>query len=174
MSTSTTMGAGLAFEPEKDLATFAEMAARGKHLTGVARLGHGWRFVEGTPEDAVFDLAYEHAPAADYLDYFRAAGWAHVLTVGDVHIFKAAPGTPPVHTGSETRREEMLRERNRFLGFSLLAVLLFLGVGLGIRHLDGNVWLELVLLFVAFLPVVYTVLPLAGYWYRSATLPRGQ
>lgn len=172
MSTTTTMGAGLAFEPEKDLATFAEMAAQGKHLAGVARLGHGWRFVEGVPEDVVFDLAYERAPEADYLDYFRAAGWTHVLTAGDVHIFKAAPGTQPVHTSAETRREEMLRERNRFLGFSLVAVLLFVGVGLGVRHFDGNAWLELALLFFAFLPVVYTVLPLAGYWYRSAQLPR--
>lgn len=167
MSTTTTMSAGLAFEPGKDLATFAEMAAQGKHLAGTARLGHGWRFVEGAPQDVVFDLAYERDPDADYLEYFRAAGWAHVLTAGDVHIFKADPGTPPVHTGGESRREELLRERNRFAGFSLLALLLFAAVGLGASHVDWNAWLELVLLLAALVPVVYTALPLTGYWYRS-------
>lgn len=170
MSTTTTMGVGLAFEPEKDLTRFAEMAAQGKHLAGTAKLGHGWRFAEGEPEDVVFDLAYESDPAADYLEYFRAAGWTHVLTAGDVHIFKAAPGTPPVHTSAETRREELLRERNRFLGYSLLALLLFVGVGLGVRSVDWNPWLEMALLLAAFLPVVYTVMPLMGYWYRSRKL----
>ena len=167
MSTTKTLGAGLAFEPEKDLVRFAEMAAQGKHLAGIAHLGHGWRYVDGEPEDVVFDLAYEIDPDADYLEYFRAAGWSHVLTAGNVHIFKAAPGTPPVHTGEETRREELLRERNRFVGFSLVALLLFVGVGLGLRHVDWNVWLEMALLVVALIPVVYTVLPLMGYWCRS-------
>lgn len=171
-STTKTMSAGLAFEPEKDLAMFAEHAARGKHLAGSAYLGHGWSFVDGEPEDVVFDLAQQHAPDADYLEYFGAAGWTHVLTMGDTHIFKAAPGTPPVHTGTETRREELLRERNRFVLFSLVALVLFAGAGLGIRYVDWNVWLEMALLFIALLPVVYTVLPLSGFWYRSVTLSR--
>lgn len=172
MSTTRMMSAGLAFEPEKDLALFAEHAARGKHLAGGAYLGHGWRFVDGEPEDVVFDLAQEHAPDADYLEYFRAAGWTHVLSVGDTHFFKAAPGTPPVHTGTESRREELLRERNRFIVFSLVALALFAGVSLGLRYADWNVWLEMALLFIALLPVVYTVLPLVGYWYRGRTLLR--
>lgn len=167
MSTTTTMSSGLAFEPEKDLATFAEMAAQGKRLTGIAHLGHGWRFVEGAPEDVVFDLAYELDPDADYLECFRASGWSHVLTAGDAHIFKAAPGTAPVHTDAESRREELLRERNRFAGFSLITLLFFVAVGLGVSQVDWNVWLEMALLLVALIPVVYTVLPLVGYWYRS-------
>lgn len=167
MSTTKTLGAGLAFEPEKDLARFAEMAAQGKRLAGIAHLGHGWRFVDGEPEDVVFDLAYELDPDTDYLEYFWAAGWSHVLTAGNVHIFKAAPGTAPVHTGVESRCEELLRERNRFVGFSLVTLLFFVGVGLGLRHVDWNVWLEMALLITALIPVVYTVLPLMGYWCRS-------
>lgn len=167
MSTTSRMSAGLAFEPEKDLAMFAEMAGRGKHLAGNSRLGHGWAFVDGEPEDLVFDLAYERSPDADYLEYFRAAGWSHVLTMGDVHIFKAAPGTPPVHSGAETRREELTRERDRFMVYSLVALVVFVGVGVGIAYLDWNGWVETGLLILAVIPVVYTVMPLAGYWHRS-------
>ena len=170
MRKTTTMSAGLAFEPEKDLARFAEMAAQGKHLAGTANLGHGWRFVDGEPEDVVFDLAHESDPDADYLEYFRAAGWTHVLTTADVHIFKATPGTPPVHTGEQTRREELLGERNRFATWSLAALLVFVAVGFAISRTDWNPWLEMALLFAAFVPVVYTVMPLMGYWYRSRKL----
>lgn len=103
MSTTSRMSAGLAFEPEKDLAMFAEQAAQGRHLAGVARLGHGWKFREGEPEDAIFDLAHERDPDSDFLFYFSEAGWEHVLSLGDAHVFKAAPGTPPVHSGAASR-----------------------------------------------------------------------
>lgn len=167
MSTTSILSAGLAFEPEKDLAMFAEMAAKGKHLAGNAHLGHGWAFVDGEPEEAVFDLAYERSPDPDYLEYFRAAGWSHELTLGDVHIFKAAPGTAPVHTSAETRREELIRERNRFMICSLVALAVFVAVGVGLAYVDWNRWLKMALLVLTVIPVVYTVMPLAGYWYRS-------
>ena len=167
MTTTSRMSAGLAFDPEKDLAMFTEMAGRGKQLAGIARHGHGWRFVDGAPEDAVFDLVHERSPDDDHLEYFRAAGWSHVLTVGDVHIFKAAPGTPPVHTSTETRREELLGQRDRFVVLSLVALAVFVGAVVGLASVDWNTWLEMGLLILTIIPVVYTVVPLAGYWRRS-------
>ena len=49
MSTTRT-GSGLAFTPEKDLEMFADMARRGKRLTGVSLAHHGWRFDDAEPE----------------------------------------------------------------------------------------------------------------------------
>ncbi len=166
MTTTSRMGSGLAFSPQKDLSTFADMARRGKHLSGVGRLGHGWNFVDGAPEEAVFDLAYESDPASDYFDIFRAAGWAPVLSVGDVHIFKAAPGTAPVHTGIESRRDELTRNRGRYLRYSAITLVAFLLVILGLSAVAWNEWLEVTLLIVFMVPVVYTVLPLIGYWHH--------
>jgi hypothetical protein len=166
MTTTSRMGSGLAFSPEKDLAMFADMARQGKHLNGISKLGHGWSFVEGAPEEAVFDLAYESNPSSDYFDIFQAAGWAPVLSLGVVHIFKAAPGTTPIHTGTESRRDELTRNRDRFLRYSGIALVAFLLVGLGIRAASWNEGLELVLLVVFVLPVVYTVVPLVGYWFH--------
>ncbi|MBO0895838.1 MULTISPECIES: DUF2812 domain-containing protein [Arthrobacter] len=166
MTTTSRMGSGLAFSPEKDLAMFAEMALQGKHLNGVAKLGHGWSFVDGAPEEAVFDLAYESSPSPDYFDIFQAAGWAPVLSLGDAHIFKAVPGTAPVHTGFESRRDELTRNRDRYLRYSAITLIAFLLFGLGIRAASWNEWAELVLLAVFILPVVYTVIPLVGYWHN--------
>ncbi len=172
MTTTSRTGKGLAFGPEKNLAMFADMALQGKHLNGVAKLGHGWSFVDGAPEEAVFDLAYESNPSSDYFDIFQAAGWASVLSLGDVHIFKAAPGTAPIHIGAESRRDELTRNRDRFLRYSAIALVAFLLVGLGVRATSWNEWLELVLLVVFVVPVVYTVLPLCGYWWHLNKLNR--
>lgn len=173
MSTNSKMSAGLAFEPEKDLAMFAEQAAQGLHLAGVARFGHGWSFREGEPEDVIFDLAHERRPDADYLHFFSAGGWEHVLSLGDVHIFKGAPGTPPVHTRAESRGEELLRERNRSAARSVLALAVFALVGLGMWVAEWNPWLEMGLLTLVLLPLVYTVLPMIGFWSRGARMVGG-
>lgn len=166
MRTTTRMGNGLAFSPDKDLARFAEMAGQGKHLNGVAKLGHGWSFIDGTPEEAVFDLAYEDSPSPDYFDIFKAAGWVPVLSLGNTHIFKAAPGTAPVHTSAESRREELTRNRDGYLRYSAITLAAFLILGLVIRASSWNEWEEFVLLVVFVLPLVYTILPLVGYWHH--------
>lgn len=163
MSTTTRMGSGLAVDPDKDLAMFADMARRGKHLNGIAKLGHGWRFSDGDPEDAVFDLTYERDPSPDYLDIFRTAGWTPVLSLGDAHIFKAAPGTAPVHTMGESKRDELSVNRNRYLRHSAIAVAVFALVALGLSAVSWPGWIVAILLVVAAVPVCYTVVPLIGY-----------
>lgn len=172
MSTTNRMSNGLAVSPEKDLAMFADMAGQGKHLNGIAKLGHGWSFVDGVPEEAVFDLAYESNASSEYFDIFQAAGWELVISMGDVHIFKAVPGTAPIHTNAESRRDELTRNRDRYLRYSVIALIAFLLVGLGVRVASWNEWLELSLLMVFLFPVVYTVVPLVGYWSHLNKLNR--
>lgn len=162
--TTTKIGHGLAVQPDADLALFARMARQGKHLDGVARLGHGWSFTDGPPEDAVFDLAYESNPSSDYFDIFKAAGWTPVLSLGDVHIFKAVPGTVPLHTGMKSRRDELARNRNRYLVYAALAIVACVLVFLGLRAVSWNAWLEIAIQCVFIVPVAYTVIPLIGYW----------
>lgn len=170
MNTTRRMASGLAFTPEKDLAMFAEMAAEGKQLSGLSTLAHGWQFVEAPPENAIFDLAYESDPAPDYVEIFAAAGWTLVLSMGDARIFKAAPGTPQVHSTLESQREEMVRQRNRFARYSIVTLIAFVLIGRGVVLADWNSWVEMAALFIAALPVVYTVVPLIGYWNRAQKL----
>jgi hypothetical protein len=172
MNTTSKMGSGLAVNPEKDLALFADMTRQGKHLNGVAKLGHGWSFRDGAPEDAVFDLAYEKDPSPDYFEIFQAAGWTPVLSLGDIHIVKAAPGTPPVHTGTESRREELQRNLDCYLRYAAVTLVAFLLVGLTIRTVSWNPSLEAALLVVSVIPVVYTEVPLISYWRRLRKLNR--
>lgn len=165
---TTRMGTGLAFTPEKDLEMFSTMAAQGKQLSGVSAFG--WTFTDAPSEEAIFDLAYEAHPAADYVDLFAAAGWTRVLSAGDLHIFKAAPGTPPVHTSDDSRRDELVGRRNLFAWLGAVAVGVFILVALMLRAVSWNSGIEIVLLLVALVPVIFTVMPLAGFMARLRKL----
>ena len=98
-------------------------------------------------------MAYETDPDDDYFDLFRAAGWTPVLTYGHIRFFKAAPGTAPVHTGTESRLEEALDNRSLFLRYTavtLAAVLLVVLVMTAAATLSA-------------VALVYTSFPLVGY-----------
>lgn len=165
MSTTRRMGHGLAFDSDEDLAVFAAMSRQGKHLNGVDFLGR-WTSTDGTPEEVIYDLAYEKQPTDDCLDNFRAAGWIPVVSMGELQIFKAAPGTPPVHSTTESRREELTRQRNLYLRHSLISLALLFAVGWCLGQVAWHDWLEMALLVVCVIPVACTVMPLVGYWSR--------
>jgi len=160
---TTRMGHGLAISPEKDLAMFADMARKGKHLNGVSSLAHGFTFTDGPAEDLVFDLAYEDHPTPDNFDIFAAAGWTHTVSVGNCHIFKATPGTAPLHLGTDSKRDELVRNRHRYALYTALALAVLFTVGLLIRTMSWPSHVNVALLTVAIIPVVYSAVPLIGY-----------
>lgn len=164
--TATKMSSGLAFTPHKDLELFSQMAAQGKHLTGVSSIGHSWTFTDGPPENAIFDLAYEAHPTQEYFEIFEAAGWTHVLSMGDVQIFKAPPGTVAVHTSAESRFEELGIQRSKFARYSMLTLSVFAVVLWMLKMVSWHPALEQLVLVLSLIPVVYTVFPLVGYIYR--------
>ena len=164
--TTTKMNSGLAFNQERELRMFAEMAAKGKKLVGLGALGHGWRFVDAEPEQVVFDIAYEDEPSPDYFDIFAAAGWTHVFSAGNIHIFKAKPGTAPVHTALESKREELTRLRGRFAKASVVTALALVVVLLVLSRVTWPSAVEVVLVTVFIVPFVYSVFPLIGFQAR--------
>lgn len=157
------LSGGMAFSQDRELETFSRMAARGKRLVGLGALGHGWNFEDAEPEQAVFDVAYESEPDSGYFELFDKAGWTPVLSHGNMHVFKAAPGTPPVHTTVESQRDELVALRNFFARYAVVPVGVFVIVGVLTSIVDWNEWVEFGLLFVAFIPLVYAVMPLIAY-----------
>ena len=67
---------------------------------------------------------------------FRAAGWTPALTYGHIRLFKAAPGTTPVHTGTESRLEEALGNRALFLRYTAVTIAAVLLVVLAMAAAD--------------------------------------
>ncbi|MCQ9331413.1 DUF2812 domain-containing protein [Corynebacterium phoceense] len=157
------LSGGMAFSQDRELETFSRMAARGKRLVGLGALGHGWSFEDAEPEQAIFDVAYESKPDSGYFELFDKAGWARVFSHGNMHVFKAAPGTPPVHTTVESQRDELVALRNLFARYAAVAVGVFVILGVLTSIVDWNKWIEFWLLVVAVIPLVYTVMPLTAY-----------
>jgi len=112
--TTRRMGHGMAVSPEKDLELFAGMAARGQRLSGISAPGL-WLFEPAEPEQAVFAVDYTDRADEDYLALFEAAGWHQVLGVATMQIFKAAPGTRPIHTDPGAEAEALGQRRARTL-----------------------------------------------------------
>ena len=87
-------------------------------------------------EDVVFDMSYETDPDDHHFDLFRAAGWTPALTYGHIRLLKAAPGTTPVHTGTESRLEEALGNRALFLRYTAVTIAAVLLVVLAMAAAD--------------------------------------
>ena len=118
------------------------------------------------------DLTYEDDVDQDYYDLFAAAGWTHVLTAGNIHVFKAAPGTVPLHTSEESRRAELVRNTRRFgawaagfLAALALAVWLLPMTGLSVG------WRTVVVVLLG-IPTIYTLLPFLGFAWHLLRLRR--
>lgn len=161
--TTRRMSHGMAISPAKDESLLAEMARKGQRLTGMNALGQ-YVFTDAEPEEKVFTITHRAAKEADddWLATFAAAGWEHVLGIDFVHVFKADPGTAPIHTDPETRRDEVRDEVRRYARYSVVAVVLALLVMGLLVAMDApsSAW-AIAIAILAF-PVVYTVFPLVG------------
>ena len=154
---------GLAFSPERELQVFREMALKGEHLTGTAMAGHGWEFTPGEKEDVIFDMTTESDADDDFFAMCKQAGWTHVLSVADTHIFKAAPGTVALHTDEQLETEILENQRNRFAKASVVSIVIFIAVFLLIANVEWPNIIEVVLGVAAIFLVVYTWMPLLGF-----------
>lgn len=164
--TKKRMSSGLAFRPERELQVFREMALKGEHLSGTAMAGHGWEFTPGEKEDVIFDMTTEADADEEFFAMCKEAGWTHVLSLSDTHIFKAAPGTVALHTDDELEAEVLESRRNMFAKSSAVTAVIFIAVFLLISNVNWPNIIEVVLGVAAIFVVVYTWLPLIGFQFK--------
>ncbi len=161
--TTRRLGHGMAVAPEKNLALFSDMAARGQALVGVSALGFLWKFKPAPAEDAVFALDYTDTPDEDYLAVFKAAGWQHVISIGDMQVFKAPPGTRPIYTERQGERET-LTAKARQLGRASIVWLVLIMAALAVHFaLEPPRWVDSILYLVTIIPFIFSVIPWIGY-----------
>ena len=165
MITTRKMGSGLAFTPEKDLALFAEMAKKGKRLSGSTAIGQ-WRFEDAEPEDKVFELLYEADLDDDYAEMIRQSGWEQVYHVAGLHIFKADPGTISLHTNPESKRAELTRQQRWSLKLALVFLVVLAAMAWIVTLVQLPDWVEVLMIWVPMVPFIYTFFPFVGYSWK--------
>ena len=95
---------GVAFDEASDMHRLSTLAAEGWRLIGIK----GLRYVlePAPPEQLIFALDYMYEPDEAYVALCRDSGWERVVTMdGLIHVFKAAPGTPPMFSTTESQQK---------------------------------------------------------------------
>lgn len=115
------MSGGLAFFEKKEMEKLSRYAREGWMLEKFAFLGFVLRKRE--PEHFIYSLDYQKEADEEYFSYFQEAGWTHVCSTGEMHIFKATPGTAPIYSDKQSEMEKYERESKSMKKVAVTALL---------------------------------------------------
>ncbi|RST76072.1 DUF2812 domain-containing protein [Siminovitchia acidinfaciens] len=110
VSTKYIMSYGLAFFEGKDMDKLRQKALKGWHLKRFRFAGY--ELEKGECEDVIFSIDYrtlQPDEKSEYFEMFSYAGWTHVCSSHDMHIFKAKKGAVPIYSDVESSRDKMVR-----------------------------------------------------------------
>ena len=94
---------GLAFSENKDMEKLRRYSLKGWHVSDFKFMGY--TLEKGVSSDYVYSVDYRSLKAEEeeeYFDFFSSAGWSHVASEADIHLFRAIPGTKPIYTDRHT------------------------------------------------------------------------
>ena len=104
------MSAGLAFSEAADMKKLRREALQGWCLKRFH--GAGYELEKGEREDVIYSIDYrllEPDEKDEYFEMFTIAGWTHVCSEYNMHIFKADKGTVPIYSDAESARDKIRR-----------------------------------------------------------------
>lgn len=103
---------GIAFAEESDFKVLSKYAKKGWIVKRFKAMGY--ELEKGTAEDVIFSIdvrLLKGEELEEYLEMFAVAGWEHVTSQHDIHLFKAARGTSPIYTDNISKKEKQKRMR---------------------------------------------------------------
>ena len=114
------MSGGLAFSEQQDMEKLRKKSLKGWHVKDFKFMGYGLEY--GEKEDVIYSIDYrflDENEREEYLDFFSAAGWRHVCSEADMHLFKAAPNTAPIYSDKDSKIEKHHRQGKVINGMAL-------------------------------------------------------
>ncbi|GEN89848.1 DUF2812 domain-containing protein [Oceanobacillus sojae] len=126
------MSDGLAFSEEKDMEKLRRLSLKGWHVCDFKFMGY--ILEKGESSDYIYCIDYrslEDGEEEEYFDLFSSSGWSHVASEGDMHLFRANPGTKPIYSDLDTIAEKYISSSNTMIKFAIplffITVLLWVG-----------------------------------------------
>ena len=98
---------GLAFSEDKDMEKLRQYSLKGWHVSGFKFMGY--TLEKGESSDYIYSVDYrslKEDEEEEYFDFFLSSGWSHIASEGDIHLFRAHPGTKPIYTDRDTTVEK--------------------------------------------------------------------
>src|SRR5699024_12355356 len=81
---------GLAFTEQKDMEKLRRYSLKGWHVKKFKFMGYSLE--KGESADYIYSIDYRSLKKDeddDYYDFFTSAGWTHVTSESDIHLFRA-------------------------------------------------------------------------------------
>lgn len=157
------MSGGLAFAEQKDMEKLSRYSKKGWHVCDFKFMGY--LLEKGQSEDFIYSVDYRtlgDGETEEYLDLFSSAGWTHVTSQANMHLFRAAPGTEPIYTDRSTAadKHDNLGKSMKWAAISMviLTALLWLGAGMSAGSVQTALIVAATIFTVISLPLGWTAL----------------
>ncbi|HLR51810.1 MAG TPA: DUF2812 domain-containing protein [Candidatus Avamphibacillus sp.] len=151
---------GLAFSEDKDMEKLHRFSLKGWHVSDFKFMGY--TLEKGERSDYIYSVDYcsiNESEEEEYFDLFSSAGWTHVTSEGDIHLFRASPDTKPIHSECETvaEKHDNLGGSMRWSAISLILItaLVWLGTFLSTGSLQ---------MILAVIAVIFTMIAFPAAW----------
>src|SRR5690625_1925877 len=123
---------GLAFSEDKDMEKLRRFSLKGWHVSNFKFMGY--TLEKGQSSDYIYNVDYRSNKGeedAEYFDLFSSAGWTHITSEGDIHLFRASPGTKPIHSERETvvEKHDNLGSPMKWTAISLVLITALVWIG---------------------------------------------
>jgi len=175
------------YDSEYDMDELSKYARKGWELADLSRGGLCYKLVKSQPEEAIFEADYFKGDEAEYLAIMEAAGWKKVLNADGYYLFKAKPGTPPIHSENISRIEQWDMQKQYYFKvwwqllltvYSIVVIVIPLAfAATGLPHTE---WLSTVIaewqIFSVLGISIFLLITLIGwlpYYYKAWKLKKG-
>lgn len=111
---------GLAFFEAKDMEKLHKYSLKGWHVKAFNFMGY--TLEKGEKVNYTYSIDYQtlnNIEREEYFNYFELADWNHITSTGNIHLFRAENGTPPIYTDQETTIEKYENLRNSITKFTI-------------------------------------------------------
>ena len=171
-NTKYMMSGGLAFAEEKDMEKLRAFSVKGWHVRDFAFMGYVLE--KGNSTEYIYSLDYRQVKedeAEEYFDFFSSSGWTHITSQGEIHLFRALPGTKPIHSDRETVAEKHgnMGKPTRWLAIPLvcISVMLWAGAVLSEGFIEGIFSVAAAVSCIFAIPAVWTAMTVYSNKWRA-------
>ncbi|AWE07657.1 DUF2812 domain-containing protein [Lysinibacillus sp. 2017] len=163
---------GIAFSEKRDLKVLKRFAAKGWIVKRYK--GFGYELEKREPEFIDYSIDIRNLAEEDkdeYFAMFEFAGWEHVCSSYDTHLFKAPVGTTPIYSDNTSKAEKLMRLQKSILPATWLTVCFMVLSYFMMVFFDGTMGQVSKMLFNIFMVlVVPCVMMYVALTYRRARL----
>lgn len=154
---------GLAFSEDKDMEKLRRFSLKGWHVSDFKFMGY--TLEKGECSDYIYSVDYrslKEDEEEEYYDFFASAGWSHITSEGDIHLFRAKPNTKPIYSDRDTsveKYENLTSSLKRLaIPLALITALAWIGTMISSGILKSTLEVIAIIFTVIAVPITWTLL----------------